>query len=671
MNIRNAEFVVIISLVFFIYISGGGNISGMSVSMIQDGIYENTVLTENGIELTGQSGSYISGDIGDEKPKYWTVFRINATQPLCTNYIELNATEDTFISSKEENDVFGEEEYLEAKNKSGISISFIRFPAFYAGTVKYANLSLSIKKAGDILYLYKAVEGWNENSTWQDLGAEWNGFFESDVIGSVELDKKGKYETSLDSDISWLRQGLAIAALEKESRIESAESENPPKLLILYESNCTSIRSQIKLCESAGCNSSFTGPDGTSSSFYNSSEFAVNKWARYIQHAIYLQSEDAAITPYIHSIEADFIEANIDINYSFYVFNRTLEATAIANDSAGNNLSEMISWTYAGSEKQNSTSLTANLSEGNNTFLLSVSYSGMSGSANFTVEMMPEITVDENYSTNETINQTDAGQNETLNETNNQSESVANQTINLTDSQQSDQPESIEQAVIQEAEKPPQSSGSSSYSIPKASGKYSSNLKLSVSSENKIHISNKDIPVKEITTYVNTDISGVRIDVKIVNEPLMADKNVFQMIDIEPSINNTQIENAEIKFRVDKEWIKRSGVSSDDILMMRYHDGEWQELQTYYVEEDETSITYNSITPGFSIFAITAAKKNIEAIEEPSSAAIQQEDKINTITIFSNTSAYSPVLGIIAIILIAILGAGLHHLHVKNKKVMN
>lgn len=78
-------------------------------------------------------------------------------------------------------------------------------------------------------------------------------------------------------------------------------------------------------------------------------------------------------------------------------------------------------------------------------------------------------------------------------------------------------------------------------------------------------------------------------------------------------IDSTGETSATISFRVEKSWIKANMIKEDTLALYRYS-GSWQELETVRTGEDSSHISYETQTPGFSIFAI-AGKKDI--ISEP------------------------------------------------------
>jgi PGF-pre-PGF domain-containing protein len=114
------------------------------------------------------------------------------------------------------------------------------------------------------------------------------------------------------------------------------------------------------------------------------------------------------------------------------------------------------------------------------------------------------------------------------------------------------------------------------------------------------------------------------------------------------------IEDPVIGFSVKKEWMEENGVSSDDIILYRYSDDAWNELDTSVLSEDDTSVHFESNTPGFSPFAI-AAPFSAEKTSVSSSAAEDVEELESTVedideesTIPVESTQNSPGFGVLA-----------------------
>ena len=74
---------------------------------------------------------------------------------------------------------------------------------------------------------------------------------------------------------------------------------------------------------------------------------------------------------------------------------------------------------------------------------------------------------------------------------------------------------------------------------------------------------------------------------------------------------------------------------------MRYHDGEWQNLNTTLLDEDETYVYYEAETPGCSTFAVVGSR--VIEIKETGTGGFD----IPWIVIFGFTVLSVFVLGVI------------------------
>jgi PGF-pre-PGF domain-containing protein len=68
---------------------------------------------------------------------------------------------------------------------------------------------------------------------------------------------------------------------------------------------------------------------------------------------------------------------------------------------------------------------------------------------------------------------------------------------------------------------------------------------------------------------------------------------------------NENIENAEIGFQVDRDWIAANNINENTIMLQHYVNGDWENLPTARIGEDENYIYMEATTPSFSVFAIT------------------------------------------------------------------
>ncbi len=108
---------------------------------------------------------------------------------------------------------------------------------------------------------------------------------------------------------------------------------------------------------------------------------------------------------------------------------------------------------------------------------------------------------------------------------------------------------------------------------------------------------------------------------------------VYRYIEITKSqtLNDEIIKNAEIKFKVKKDWLNKNNLDKSNVVLYRYNADKWNELTTIVGEDDGTYVYYTASTPGFSYFAIgektTGTALVVEQkVEETSKATTPTEE---------------------------------------------
>jgi len=65
------------------------------------------------------------------------------------------------------------------------------------------------------------------------------------------------------------------------------------------------------------------------------------------------------------------------------------------------------------------------------------------------------------------------------------------------------------------------------------------------------------------------------------------------------------IENAEVGFEVDQDWIAANNINENTLTLQHYVNGAWIDLPTTIIAEDENYVYLEATTPSFSVFAVT------------------------------------------------------------------
>lgn len=125
--------------------------------------------------------------------------------------------------------------------------------------------------------------------------------------------------------------------------------------------------------------------------------------------------------------------------------------------------------------------------------------------------------------------------------------------------------------------------------------------------------------ISNITSVIITTTSSFASAATSVNDisvpEIAIDRYVYRYVDIASSIPNTNISRAVINFRVPKSWIEANGLDPSSTVLYRLN-VVWSPLQTRLAAEDSESYAYESVTPGFSVFAITGSRatKTVAAV---------------------------------------------------------
>ncbi|MDS0300139.1 PGF-pre-PGF domain-containing protein [Halogeometricum sp. S1BR25-6] len=97
--------------------------------------------------------------------------------------------------------------------------------------------------------------------------------------------------------------------------------------------------------------------------------------------------------------------------------------------------------------------------------------------------------------------------------------------------------------------------------------------------------------------------------------PAIPNARELRFVDITVPEDRTEDE-ATLQFDVDTAML--DGVSPDQLVVYHYHDGEWSALETTVVSSEETVVTLEATTPGFSLFAVGVADESSDSVEDGS-----------------------------------------------------
>jgi PGF-pre-PGF domain-containing protein len=116
--------------------------------------------------------------------------------------------------------------------------------------------------------------------------------------------------------------------------------------------------------------------------------------------------------------------------------------------------------------------------------------------------------------------------------------------------------------------------------------------------EISIKVKSRATGITLIVEKHDTKPSSVAVDVTTTGK-------VYKYMDITASnLDSDNIEEAKIKFKVEKTWIQTNSLQEANVHLYRYSNSEWAKLDTSKTSSDDTYVYYEAVTPGFSYFAI-------------------------------------------------------------------
>ena len=111
---------------------------------------------------------------------------------------------------------------------------------------------------------------------------------------------------------------------------------------------------------------------------------------------------------------------------------------------------------------------------------------------------------------------------------------------------------------------------------------------------------------------------------------------VYEYLDLKITTDDIYLSNmsTRIRFNVSKEWINENDIDISTIRLMRYHNDAWQELNTtFLIDKNTTNASFIAETPGFSTFAVVGSANVMSSdTYAPETANIPLEAIIGIIT---------------------------------------
>ena len=138
--------------------------------------------------------------------------------------------------------------------------------------------------------------------------------------------------------------------------------------------------------------------------------------------------------------------------------------------------------------------------------------------------------------------------------------------------------------------------GSINVEVDPASGKSSvKNIRISSEASGEVSVSMRDVGRE-----------------KPPQVPEEASKEVYSYQEINTSINDSEVDLAEIDFSVNKSWINERNRSREDVVMKRFSNGSWESLDTSYINSTDDEFNFEASSEGFSYYAVALEDSEIK-----------------------------------------------------------
>jgi len=216
--------------------------------------------------------------------------------------------------------------------------------------------------------------------------------------------------------------------------------------------------------------------------------------------------------------------------------------------------------------------------------------------------------------------------------------------------------------------------------------------KITAGKQVLIFIDNPLIPIIRLQLLTTANLTNVTFDFEVVEQPNAPKlEGVYKYISINvPKIRDSIVKTAILRFKVPNEWFEINGYDPTTVKLFRYHNNNWNELQTFHEGADASDNYYRAGTPGFSYFAIKAGKyvptvnatveTNIPQKEENVKQAEKEIEKdnegFNPIQTASQITGFAvekvktnPIIGVILVLVGVLIGVlATYYFVVREKK---
>jgi len=132
--------------------------------------------------------------------------------------------------------------------------------------------------------------------------------------------------------------------------------------------------------------------------------------------------------------------------------------------------------------------------------------------------------------------------------------------------------------------------------------------------DDEIVLKNDYLACGEVLIKLKRPVDNVSISIRKVSKPtfISAGDPVYQYFAIDHlNLDNEDIKEAILRFRVKKSWLRRNHAKKSDISLKRYHN-QWTGVNTKVISEDKKYVYYESVLDYLSYFAIVGKRTEVQ-----------------------------------------------------------
>ncbi|HLC59294.1 MAG TPA: PGF-pre-PGF domain-containing protein [archaeon] len=150
------------------------------------------------------------------------------------------------------------------------------------------------------------------------------------------------------------------------------------------------------------------------------------------------------------------------------------------------------------------------------------------------------------------------------------------------------------------------------------------------------------VPVNKITINSKIGVVHVRVTLTNFNATLPSGistaptDNVYKYFQVTPqNITDANINNATISFFIEKAWFTVYNMDNSTVKLSRYSGGQWNDLTTKKTTDDTNFVYYEAVSPGFSVFSISAKQKTATLVQNLSESSSNTTNATSQNNLFS------------------------------------